>query len=304
MTAPLSITAGQNPVTGRSTKLRAIDGSADSSQTAYEWAVTGKPFGVAAPTFIGGRDGKSATVTFSQAGVYTFSLTAAAGPEVRTASLMLAVSQVISGVDVDPASASLFAGGTKRFTASARDQFGVPVSMPTIAWSVEPPTAGAVDGSGLFAASARGGRANVRATIGGKSAVATVTVAAAPKVNAPPLDDVDSPRHAMDAGDAKGLQAGGHACHAALPGDRAAIGSSDGTGRTIGAASASAEGAAMTLAPTNSLDSTRVVVDDPADNGPVAVHVTGTTFRGDRAGATSVFSAQRVIFKSADDVLT
>src|SRR4029453_12868227 len=67
--------------------------------------------------------------------------------------------------------------GTKQFTRRARDQFGQPLATPpTFAWSVAG-AGGAVNQAGLYTAPASGTPTEtVRATAGGVTGTATVTV--------------------------------------------------------------------------------------------------------------------------------
>lgn len=79
----------------------------------------------------------------------------------------------VASVDVTPDSASLFVGETRSFSAAAFDAFGHPVAR-SFAWSTQGGV-GAVDGAGLFTASAVGSGL-VIATAGVLSATAPVTV--------------------------------------------------------------------------------------------------------------------------------
>jgi hypothetical protein len=91
------------------------------------------------------------------------------------------VAQVLTSITVSPASASVQAGGTQQFTATAFDQNNQPMNpQPAFAWSVN--GGGSINASsGLFTAgSAAGGPFTVTAAGGGKTGTANVSVTQAP----------------------------------------------------------------------------------------------------------------------------
>jgi trimeric autotransporter adhesin len=85
----------------------------------------------------------------------------------------------VASVTVSPISASLTVGGTQQFTATPRDSDGDPLTGRAITWSTSNASVVTVSASGLAEAKAAG-TAKITATVEGKSAEATVTVAAAP----------------------------------------------------------------------------------------------------------------------------
>ena len=87
---------------------------------------------------------------------------------------------VLTTITVAPASASVATGGTQKFAATGRDQFGQPVSpQPTFTWSVG--GGGTIDANGLFTAGATaGGPFTVTAASGSVTGTASVTVTAPP----------------------------------------------------------------------------------------------------------------------------
>jgi len=95
-------------------------------------------------------------------------------------SAALTVAQVITSVDVTPASATLTAfGATQAFTATARDANGAIVSDVTVTWSSSDPAIAAVDpGTGLATAIADGTVA-ITAEAGDATGTASLTVAQA-----------------------------------------------------------------------------------------------------------------------------
>lgn len=87
--------------------------------------------------------------------------------------------QVLTSISVAPSTASVQVGGSQLFTATARDQFGQPMSsQPPFTWAVS--GGGTISGVGLFTASTAGGPFTVTATSGSVSGTASVTVTAAP----------------------------------------------------------------------------------------------------------------------------
>ena len=89
------------------------------------------------------------------------------------------VSQVLTSITVSPSSASVAAGGTQQFTATALDQNGQPMNpQPTFTWSVS--GGGTISSTGLFTAgSTAGGPFTVTASSSGIQGAASVTVTAA-----------------------------------------------------------------------------------------------------------------------------
>ena len=87
---------------------------------------------------------------------------------------------VLTTITVSPASASVQTGGTQQFTATAKDQYGQPLSpQPTFTWTVS--GGGSISSSGLFTAGpTAGGPFTVTASSGGVSGTASVTVTAPP----------------------------------------------------------------------------------------------------------------------------
>ena len=128
---------------------------------------------------------KNTTVTFIQAGSYTFQVTIkdASGLTV-TSNVTVMVNQTLSTITVTPPTASVLVNGTQAFTANALDQFNQSLAaQPTFTWTVS--GGGSFNSSGLFTAGATaGGPFVVTASAGGKSGTAQVTVTA--RANNPP----------------------------------------------------------------------------------------------------------------------
>ena len=170
--------ASPNPVPGTSTNVSVL-GSDDGGEAnlTYSWSTTGSPPGPVIFGASGTNSAKNTSATFTKAGAYSLLVTIrdAAGLS-TTSSVVVNVNQVSTSVVVTPANASVVAGGTQQFTASAADQFGVTMTpQPSFTWSVG--GGGTISSSGLFTAGgAAGGPFTVTAMAGGVSGTAAVTV--------------------------------------------------------------------------------------------------------------------------------
>ncbi|HLL89661.1 MAG TPA: Ig-like domain-containing protein, partial [Tepidisphaeraceae bacterium] len=155
----------------------------------YTWSVMSKPAGAADPTFSanGTNAAQGTTATFARAGTYTFLVTISDGSLSATSSVSVTVAQTLATVGVMPGVAGVNLNGTRAFAAVGYDQFGDAMAVqPAFAWSVDGGGVGSVDGSGAYTAGSTPGSATVRATSGGVSGAATVTVTnAAPTVATP-----------------------------------------------------------------------------------------------------------------------
>ena len=102
------------------------------------------------------------------------------GPTGRGSIATVTAPPVLTTIAVSPPSASVQTGATQQFSATAKDQFGQPLSpQPTSTWSVS--GGGSISSSGLFTAgSSVGGPFTVTASSGGVSGTASVTVTASP----------------------------------------------------------------------------------------------------------------------------
>jgi uncharacterized protein YjdB len=119
-----------------------------------------------------GAVSSSGMVTAGHAGTTT--ITAAAGGMHGTAALTV-VAGAVSSVSVTPGSASIVAGATQQFAASAKDGSGNVVSGQTITWSTSNAGVAAVSASGLVTG-AHTGTATITAASSGESGSATVAV--------------------------------------------------------------------------------------------------------------------------------
>ncbi|TMC29711.1 MAG: hypothetical protein E6J24_16505, partial [Chloroflexi bacterium] len=86
-------------------------------------------------------------------------------------------SRLVPGsIAVRPATAEIGTGGSARFSATVKDQYGVPLNE-TPAWSTSSNSPGAIGVDGVFHAGSAEGSGSVRASAGAVSASAAVTVA-------------------------------------------------------------------------------------------------------------------------------
>ena len=171
--------AAANPVTGTSVALSVLgqENGSDSGLT-YTWSSSG-PAGV---TFSanGTNGAKNTTAAFVHAGAYTLTARISDGSQSVTSVVVVTVNQTLTTLQVSPASASVPDGGTRQFSATALDQFGIPLAtQPAFTWSVVAGGVGTVNSNGLYTAPPSGvGSATVRASSGATSASATVSVVA------------------------------------------------------------------------------------------------------------------------------
>jgi len=185
--------AGASPgeVTGHTATLSAV-GDQDSGETGitYIWGATAMPRGALYPSFSENytHDAGTTTVTFYQAGTYTFEVTICgddAGYALTTSSSVdVTVDQTLTSVSVTPGPLGLGAGQSQSLLATAMDQFGQPLlPQPTLSWAA---TNGAVTQSGLFTAPVDGSTAAVTASAGSIVGEAMVyPISAVPTVVAP-----------------------------------------------------------------------------------------------------------------------
>ena len=176
----VAASATPNPVTGTTAAVSVLgaDAGGEGGLT-YAWSATGP----APVTFSasGTNAAKNSVATFTQAGSYTLTVTIAdAHGATLTGGVVVTVLPTLTAIAVSPSTASVGAGQTQPFTATASDQFGSPLSpQPAFAWAVS--GGGTITGAGLFTAgSATGGPVTVTASAGGGSGTASVTVTGRP----------------------------------------------------------------------------------------------------------------------------
>jgi regulation of enolase protein 1 (concanavalin A-like superfamily)/plastocyanin len=181
-TVAVAAAATPNPVTGKTATV-SVFGADDHGEAnlTYTWAATATPAG-GGVTFSANvtNFAKSATATFTKAGVYTLTCTIKDTSGLTVASSVdVTVSQTLTSIAVAPSTATITAGQTQQFTASALDQFGDPLAaQPPFNWSVSGAGGDAtVDATGLLSTGATAaGPYTVTAGANLRSGSASVTV--------------------------------------------------------------------------------------------------------------------------------
>ena len=189
-----AVIASPSSVSGTTTSLTAAGlGGLGSS---YTWSVLSMPPGATALSFSVNNSGSNATtVTFFQAGTYTFQ---AVSTNLllfhSSATISVAVTQTLSAISVSPASAGMNENGSQQFAATGYDQFGQAMAgQPHFQWAVTS-GGGNVSGSGNYVAPSTATTAMVTAASGLISGSASVTVTnAAPTVVAAASSNPPSP---------------------------------------------------------------------------------------------------------------
>jgi len=170
--------SGENPVADTSTTLSVLgaDDEGESNLT-YTWTVTTKPAGADDPTFSvnGTNDAKNTTVTFSQSGAYGFMVSIIDEDSLSTtSSTAVTVVQMLTSIEVTPATSSVGINSTQQITAAAYDQFGGLMAVqPMLSWNA---TAGAIGMTGYFMAPGSSAEVTITAASGGVSGQTVVTV--------------------------------------------------------------------------------------------------------------------------------
>ena len=171
--------ATPNPVTGKTAALSvsATDPAGGSGLT-YTWSTTGPPPATVRFGANGTNAAQNVTATFSTAGSYHFLVTVRdPGGDLATSSVTVTVNQILKSITVSPGSIRLLAGGREQFLGVGRDQFGHPLStQPALSWSVKGDVGSIVASRGLYTAPHAAGTATVKASRGGISGTASVTV--------------------------------------------------------------------------------------------------------------------------------
>jgi hypothetical protein len=187
-TLTIPATAAPNPVKGTTTQLSvgATDMLGASSLT-YTWSVVSPSPAGAAFSVNGSNAAAQTTVTFAQAGNYTFKVVVTDSDGNSIASeVAVPVAQSITSIRVTPPNATIAAGGTQAFGAILDDQFGDPIYAPVVFhWAVASGIGSINPQSGLYTAPDEGGTAVVVASLAGASGAANITIT--PPVQLTPL---------------------------------------------------------------------------------------------------------------------
>jgi hypothetical protein len=152
----------------------ADDGGA--SNLSYTWSTIGTPPAPVDFSINSSNAARDTTATFAEAGTYRFLVTVTdAEGSSATSSVDVTVAQTLTGLALSPASPTVVENTSQQFTATVTDQFGNPMAMPPLLWSVRSGL-GSITSAGLFTASSTFGTTTIQASSGGVTAAATITV--------------------------------------------------------------------------------------------------------------------------------
>ncbi|MDG6257090.1 MAG: PKD domain-containing protein [Methanomicrobiaceae archaeon] len=119
------------------------------------------------------------TFTYATAGTYTVSLTvtniAGSDSEVKEGYIIVTAPPVLTAITVSPDAATLLAGESQQFSATAYDQYGTEMTGLTFSWSSSDASVGTITADGSFTA-VQAGTTTVTATSGTVSGSAEVSV--------------------------------------------------------------------------------------------------------------------------------
>jgi hypothetical protein len=172
------VSATPNPVNAKTTALSVLGAdTAGESALTYTWSSTSVAGSTPAFSASGTNAAKNSTATFSHAGTYTITCTISDGVLTTASSVSVTVNPVVTSIVVSPSSSpSVRMGGMQQFTATAQDQFNLPLdTQPGFTWSVDG-AANAIDTTGLFTAGTSAGTFTVTATSGTVNGTAPVVV--------------------------------------------------------------------------------------------------------------------------------
>ena len=151
----------------------------------YTWTTIGTPPAPVSYSVNGTNSAKNTTVTFYQAGSYSFQVTVTDvfGASV-TSTLNLNVHQTSTTLTVSPGAPTVSENEFQQFSGIVYDQFGLPLAQqPNINWSLS--GSGLLTNTGLYLAPATLGTATVRATANNLTGNASITIAAPGPINVP-----------------------------------------------------------------------------------------------------------------------
>jgi subtilase family serine protease len=171
--------ASSSTVTGTTTNLSVRGGdSYNTSALTYTWSVISAPSGATGPTFSanGTNAAQNTTVTFHNAGTYTFQVTITNMYGLSaTSDVSVSVNPTLSSISLTPASSSVYNNASLQLTATALDQFGHAMStQPSWTWSLS--GGGLLNGSGQYTAPGNGsGTVTVYVSADGLMQTATIS---------------------------------------------------------------------------------------------------------------------------------
>jgi hypothetical protein len=168
--------ASTTQVTGTTVNLSALASlNGSNNGLTYTWSGSG-------PALVqfssnGTNTASNTTATFTKVGTYKFTVNVADvyGQSVSS-SVTVTVLPVLTTIKVAPKTATISAGTTKQFTATAYDQFAnMLATQPAFTWT-RISGSGMVNMAGLYTAGSTAGTATIEASVGPISGAATVTV--------------------------------------------------------------------------------------------------------------------------------
>jgi hypothetical protein len=164
---------------GKSAVLSVLGVDDSGAALRYTWTMIAMPPGAPRPPVFGPGNGTTAgrdlPVTFSMAGVYTFSVTITdAGGLTTSSTLSFTVPARLSAIQITPATAKVKPKGHLQFSAQTLDQFGSVLNTAgSFSWSV---SSGKITKSGYFTAPSTSKPVTVTVKKGSLQAKAYVTV--------------------------------------------------------------------------------------------------------------------------------
>ncbi len=182
-------TASSSTITGTTTNLSVRGGdNYNTSALKYTWSVISAPSGVVGPTFSinGSNAAQNTTVTFHNAGLYTFQVTITNIYGLSTTSnVSVTVYQTLTSISLTPSGSSVYNNGSLQLTATALDQFSHAMStQPNWTWSLT--GGGSLQGAGQYTAPSTGsGTATIFVSGDGLTQSVSVTYGAAPPTSPP-----------------------------------------------------------------------------------------------------------------------
>jgi hypothetical protein len=120
----------------------------------------------------GSNSAKDTVASFSRAGDYQFrvTITDAEGLSVSS-NVNVTVHQVLASLAISPGSPTVAEATSQQFVATATDQFGSAMGVPSLLWSIRSGT-GFINTQGLYTAATSPGLTTVSASSGGIAATA------------------------------------------------------------------------------------------------------------------------------------
>jgi hypothetical protein len=170
--------AQNSTVTGTGTTVQVAATDPDGANPTYSWSAN--PANVS----FNNATSSQTSVTFTQAGSYTLTVTIADGLKsgftVTSLVSVIVVQTPSNNLSIAPANVTLAGGQTQQFTVTAADQFGNPItSTLTGTWQVN--GVGQISSAGRYTASGGAGNAQVKfSASSGANAQANITVSAPP----------------------------------------------------------------------------------------------------------------------------